>query len=274
MVVLDDVVVALVAAEVRRREALVRALVDPVEAPVQPVYIQVDVAPVRAVAAQGVLEVRDVLVPRVLGVGALPVGRCAAVVGPALVQPGVQDERIVRIGGLPAEDRVVQLGRPPGPLERYLHGELVGLPAVRAGAALDFHAGIYLEILRAVGVYQFHRRAAFDALALQVDSPAVAEPVLHRHDEREARDGLHVVSDGLRVCRDDLRVHLVVGLGLAPGGLPPPAPVVGEVVAGLGQDVIEKYVGLRIDVGGDPAGLEGGRAEYGLAGDVDGAGVD
>jgi len=157
-----------------------------------------------------------------------------------MVQHAVEDYGVVAIDRRVGKQPEIQLAGTAGGapivglrLEPGPHGELERLPPVEAGstsadAALHRDRAVDLKALGAVGVDELHGRDAFGAVLrlIDVDSFA-AEPVVLVHDQRDGRDRLEVVPDGIGVeAAEDVlaalahhvRVHLVVARHGAPRG--------------------------------------------------------
>ena len=262
VVVLENVVVFFVAAQVLRGERLIGLFVNVVHAPVDAVDVQMVVTGMRREPAHRVLYVGHELVLNELG----KAGLAGAGVMESEVQHRVEHERVEAVGRLVAEDVGIQLGRSPLPLEGQLKRQLVGLPTARAGAALNLDRPVNLKTRAAIGQNLFDRDAPFLAHAVDVDSPsAAAEHVGPGQHQRDRGNRTQVVGGqpiALDRVIDDVRVDRPIPSGMSPGGRRR------QTRAVLLQYVVEVQIRLRVDVGGNKPDHERGRTERGGRVDV------
>src|SRR5688572_1058425 len=120
-----------------------------------------------------------------------------------------------------------------------------------AESATDTDAGICLEALRPVRVDQLKRALTFpgDSILTRVciDAGGAVKKVIQVHDDREARDGLHVVLDrtGIERAVNNLGIHSVIDGICSPARRPSRRRSAGWR---LTNHVVEEEVGLCIDV--------------------------
>ena len=251
----DDVVLFLLAAERLRRERIVGTFARIVEAPVEPVDIQVhDVAPRRSVP-HGRLRVAEPLIASVerIAQGAVP--------APAVVEVGANDDRVELRRAILAKQRIPQF--PGAILILKQQSQRVLLRERSRRRSVDPQPGVDLEAFRPVGVDQLRgcRPLPGDSLApdVRVDA-ARAEEVGVVERQRQRRDRLEAVLNQRRVDAaeqivrpNDVWIHTVIGRAPSPGG--GKAGVQSRLLRLL-DDVAREDVRLRIDVGRRVAQLE------------------
>ena len=276
---LDDVNVALAAAEVVLAILVVHALGNVVDAPVHAVEEEVDVEGVDAGTAHAALHAAG---PDVAGV------LCLLAVALRPVLPGVAEvaaqHQLVEFRWLArAVERIFQRLRPVLLLEHEAERVLGVLLGQSAVTAVQTDAAAYAEVVPLRAAHQFHagsprpavprvvahRRASEDVDAAALGVVLVAEEVvLVRH---EAQDGqllqpLRNLRSQLGVARH-LRVHLVVGLSRAPYlGVAAPLGRVARRLVRLAEHGADEEVGGGGDVRGYRVALHlGGPQDGGLA---------
>ncbi len=261
-----------------RHEGCTRALARVVHSPVQAVHVQVRIHPVRRGMSHFVLGIAHELIPHILGARALvPMPMGPGIIKMRTENDGIKLFRGSRTGGLVLEQLVLQFSGAVGPLEEQAE-IMLGDIGIAARSAVDAQSAINLEAVSPIRVNQLDRGRTLPihpgSRGIVVD-PRRAKKVVHFGHDRNRRDTLQIVNNGIAihvaeqiVHPDHVRVHFVIGRHPGPGTGP------SRRTGGLVHHVRGKDIGLGVHIGRQPVLSEGRRPQQGRRIDGYGLGID
>ena len=251
---LDDVVIVVVAAQIRLAVVLLGSLLGLIKSPVLAVDVQVVIAAAGVGLAHVPLQVAGVDVEQKRHLG-------ARLKRPGVVLHGAQVELAKLIDAFVAEQRIIE------PLVAVLLAEekpkgVLGVTAAGAEVAARANPGVDLKARSAVGMDQLNRGGALPGLALStgvhVKTGLRIDQVLHVDDHRNGRNRLER-RDELRAPHrivDNVGVHAVVKHLPVDAARRPQRRRL--AIGALADHIVQEDICLRVDVAGDETVLVGG----------------